>query len=131
MTSMLKLSHHSIVRYSIRTGTAIYKAATELRNALQTAKLVSVNEACKYFSMTKVEKNCMYLMWKDETIKEFLLAIVKNRTVITVLTQNMFGPTSNLAKTSRYVSENGKLVKLDGWLVSESVQLGQVCIKLK
>lgn len=131
MTSMLKLSRHAIVRFGTRTGIPVYKAASELRKQIETAKLISVFEACNYFSMTRVEKNCSYLMWENETIKELMLAIVKNRTVITVLTQNMFGPAPRSTQTSRYVLDNGNLVKMDGWLVNESVQLGQVCFKLK
>lgn len=129
MTSMLKLSHHAIKRYSIRTGTPIFKSATKLSTELETAERVTLKQACTYFSMTRIDMNCAYLMWRNETIDELLLAIIKDRTVITVLAQNMFGPTSNLAKTSRYIYENGEIVKMDGWFVRESVLLNQVNLK--
>ena len=131
MTKELNISRHAISRYSIRTGTPLHKALMRLRSDINNARPVTAEEACKYFSMTRVEEACNYLMWENKTINELLLAIIRDRTVVTVLSQNMLASPTRRARTSRIINCNGQFTRLDPWLVRESVQLGQFCLTLK
>ncbi len=131
MTKELNISRHAISRYSIRTGTPLHKALMRLRSDINNARPVTAEEACKYFSMTRVEEACNYLMWENKTINELLLAIIRDRTVVTILSQNMFASPTRRVKTSRVINCNNQLTRLDPWLVRESVQLGQFCLTLK
>ena len=113
MSDQLKVSQHAMKRYSIRTGTPPIKAITALRSEINAAKPASIEEACQLFPLTRIDKHCSYLIWTNNNINEKVLAIIKNNTVITVLTQNMFGYDPTTAKKYRVMNLHGKLVKMD------------------
>ena len=116
MERLLNISHHAVSRYSIRTGTPMYNAALLLRHEINDAKPINAETACEYFPIAKVNNQCSYLMWINKTIKEHVLAIIKNDTVLTVITQNMFGLTPRRAK-KWFIPCDEKMLKIEPRLV--------------
>ena len=109
-----RLSSHSICQYSIRTGVRPFEALPMLVADLASSSPVSLQDACRMFSITHKLAGDTYRLWYLDRIGEHVLAIVRrDRTVATILTERMLGHKPVLRP--RLMASHGGVRHEDGW----------------
>lgn len=117
---IFKLTHHALNKYSTRTGTKFAQSVHKLRDDLNGAKQISIFEACRQFSISEIKKGDTYWLWKNFTIKENILAIVRlDGTVATVLTERIFCSKSRKPLSNQYIVQDDRIVRRDFWFTKQ------------
>lgn len=114
---MLHVSYHANVQYSIRAGVPFGKASSVLRPLLDGAQEISQAEAVEQFPISRIKKGDRYLRWADPTIREDMLALVRENTVVTVLTKQVYSSLHRKMPCHQYVLKNGKIKPQDPWFI--------------
>ena len=114
---MLHISYHARMQYSIRAGVPFWKTLFVLQPLLEGAQEVSQIEAVTNFPITRIQKNDRYLRWADPTIREDMLALVREDTVVTVLTTQVFNSTKHKMPHRQYTVEDGKITTQNPWFI--------------